>query len=101
MSQSQPCSARAARATSSPSTATPTLKFEAQHTGIRSPASLSASRWASPSPVVPDTNGVPRATASANTRSKASGRLKSTSASNRGTPDSSLAANCGTPSTTR
>src|SRR5690606_15570731 len=101
MSQPQPSSACAARATSPASTATPRLKFDAQHAGTRSAASRRASRWASERPVVPDTKAAPRATASASTRSKASGRLKSTSASNAGTPESSRAENCGTPSTTR
>src|SRR5690606_30957251 len=101
MSQSQPTSARAACSTSSFSTATPTLKLEAQSTGIVAAACSSAWRCPAEMPVVPETSGRRRFTHCASTGSKPSGRLKSMATSKSGTPDSSAAANCGMPSTTR
>ena len=65
MSQSQPGNARAARSTSSFSTATPRLKFDAHSTGMRAAAAVSASRCAASRPVVPDTSAAPRSTHSA------------------------------------
>ena len=50
---------------------------------------------------MPVTRGTPRSEHSARIRSKASAWLKSIATSNAGTPDNSLAANRGTPSTTR
>ncbi|MNT30812.1 hypothetical protein D3C72_1666240 [compost metagenome] len=101
MSQFQPASACAARSTSSSSTATPRLKFDAHTSGIFTAAASSACRCAVEMPVVPDTSPAQRSTHSASSASKPSGRLKSIATSNTGAPGNSLAAKNGTPSTTR